>query len=151
VETETGIMLFFKDHSCMINFLFILSMQDNFECITEVFGNLFLPSQGDLQALEDLTYEKRKDFIRKHPLPKELPVVSFHTEAGITPTTLTTLSHVAHFELPAIAPSLTDSQPTRLPVVVPLAATMAACSQLLQIRHEIFIFKLSSSFFSIGP
>ncbi|KAF3340381.1 hypothetical protein FCM35_KLT16152 [Carex littledalei] len=91
--------------------------------------------KGDLQALEDLTYEKRKDFIRNHPLPKEIPIVSFHTEAGITSTTLTTLSHVAHFELPAIASSLTDSQPTRLPVVMPLGATMAACSQLLQTRY----------------
>ncbi|KAJ1702967.1 hypothetical protein LUZ63_002746 [Rhynchospora breviuscula] len=91
--------------------------------------------KGDLQALEDLTYEKRKDFIRKHPLPREIPIVSFHTEAGITSNTLTTLSHVAHLELPAIAPALTDSQPTRLPVVMPLAAAMVACSQLLQTRY----------------
>lgn len=147
-----GIMLFFKEHYCMINFLFILSMLDYFECITEIFEFfLFFSTQGDLQALEDLTYEKRMDFIRNHPLPKEIPIVSFHTEAGITSTTLTTLSHVAHFELPAIAPSLTDSQPTRLPVVMPLAATMAACSQLLQTRHVKILFQLFCFIFFCRP
>ncbi|KAJ3680555.1 hypothetical protein LUZ60_016833 [Juncus effusus] len=84
--------------------------------------------KGDLQALEDLTYIKRRDFIMKHPLPKEIPIVSFHTEAGITPSTLTTLSHVAHLELPNIATA-------RLPVVMPLGAAMAACSQLIQTRY----------------
>ncbi|XP_072957436.1 uncharacterized protein [Typha angustifolia] len=90
--------------------------------------------KGDLQALEDLTYEKRKEFLMKHPLPRELPVVSFHTEASITPSVLTTLSHVAHVDLPIAAP-LADGQTTRVPVVMPLAAAMAACSQLLQVRY----------------
>ena len=57
-----------------------------------------------MQALEDLTYERRKEFLRKHRLPRELPVVSFHTEAGISPAVLATLSHVAHAELPLMAP-----------------------------------------------
>ncbi|KAL6569315.1 hypothetical protein OROMI_013829 [Orobanche minor] len=87
--------------------------------------------KGDMQALEDLTYEKRKDFLRKHPLPKELPVVSFHTEAGISPAVLATLSRVAHAELPMFS----TGQPTTLPVVIPLGAAMAACAQLLQIRY----------------
>lgn len=91
--------------------------------------------QGDLQALEDLTYEKRREFLNKHPLPTELPVVSFHTETGIAPGILTSLSHVAHAELPIVAPRA-DSQPTKLPVVMPLAAAMAACAQLLQIRYS---------------
>ncbi|KAJ0968290.1 hypothetical protein J5N97_025207 [Dioscorea zingiberensis] len=90
--------------------------------------------KGDLQALEDLTYEKRREFLNKHPLPKELPVVSFHTETGIAPGILTSLSHVAHAELPIVA-TLADSQPTKLPVVMPLTAAMAACAQLLQIRY----------------
>ncbi|RWV92476.1 hypothetical protein BHE74_00047536 [Ensete ventricosum] len=90
--------------------------------------------KGDLQALEDLTYERRKEFLRKHPLPQELPVVSFHTEAGIVPGVLATLSPVAHAELPIIT-SLADGQPTKLPVVMPLGAAMAACAQLLQVRY----------------
>lgn len=82
--------------------------------------------KGDLQALEDLTYEKRKDFLKKHHLPKELPVVSFRTEAKISPAVLATLSHVAHAEL---------SEATKLPVMMPLGAAMAACAQLLKFRY----------------
>lgn len=85
--------------------------------------------KGDLQALEDLTYEKRRDFLTKHHLPSELPVVSLHTEAAITPAVLATLSHVAHAELPMVG------QPTKVPVVMPLGAAMAACAQLLQVRY----------------
>ncbi|XP_052135709.1 uncharacterized protein LOC127754269 isoform X2 [Oryza glaberrima] len=87
--------------------------------------------KGDLQALEDLTYERRKEFLRQNPLPPEVPIVSFHTEASITPSVLTALSHVAHLELPAAA----DGNPTRIPVVMPLSAAMAACSQLLVARY----------------
>ncbi|KAH0980658.1 hypothetical protein GBA52_007835 [Prunus armeniaca] len=90
--------------------------------------------KGDLQALEDLTYEKRREFLKKHPLPKELPVVSFHTEAAISPAVLATLSHVAHAELPMVAP-LSTGQLAKLPVVIPLGAAMAACAQLLQVRY----------------
>jgi hypothetical protein len=86
--------------------------------------------QGDLQALEDLTYERRKEFLSQHPLPPEVPVVSFHTEASITPSVLTALSHVAHVELPATA-----GNPARIPVVMPLSAALAACSQVLVARY----------------
>ncbi|XP_021756342.1 uncharacterized protein LOC110721491 isoform X1 [Chenopodium quinoa] len=82
--------------------------------------------KGDLQALEDLTYEKRREFLKKYPLPKELPVVSFHTEAKISPAVLATLSHVAHAEL---------GQAAKLPVMIPLGGAMAACAQLLQVRY----------------
>lgn len=91
--------------------------------------------KGDLQALEDLTYEKRKEFLKRYQLPKELPVVSFHTEAGITPAVLATLSHVAHAELP-----LSTNQPTKVPVVMPLGAAMAACAQLLHMRYYDVVF-----------
>lgn len=57
-------------------------------------------------------------------------MVSFHTEARISPTVLATLSRVAHAELPSFS-----GQATTLPVVVPLGAAMAACAQLLQIRY----------------
>ncbi|KAF5952883.1 hypothetical protein HYC85_010827 [Camellia sinensis] len=90
--------------------------------------------KGDMQALEDLTYKKRKEFLRKYHLPRDLPVVSFHTEASISPAVLATLSRVAHAELPMVAP-LSASQPTKLPVIVPLGAAMAACAQLLQVRY----------------
>ncbi|PON33408.1 Alpha/Beta hydrolase fold containing protein [Parasponia andersonii] len=91
--------------------------------------------KGDLQALEDLTYERRREFLKKHHLPRELPVVSFHTEAAISPAVLATLSHVAHAELPMVAPLSASQSTTKLPVVIPLGAAMAACAQLLQIRY----------------
>lgn len=59
-------------------------------------------------------------------------MVSFHTEAGITPAVMATLSHVAHAELPSVVSS---ESPTKLPVVIPLGAAMAACAQLIQIRY----------------
>lgn len=90
--------------------------------------------KGDIQALEDLTYEKRREFLMKHQLPRELPVVSFHTEASISPAVWATLSHVAHAELPVVAP-LSAAEPAKLPVVIPLGAAMAACAQLLQTRY----------------
>lgn len=91
--------------------------------------------KGDMQALEDLTYEKRREFLRKNPLPREVPVVSLHTEASISPTVLATLSRVAHAELPMIAPLSSATQPPTLPVIIPLGGAMAACAQLLQTRY----------------
>uniref|UniRef100_A0A7N0V8H2 Uncharacterized protein n=1 Tax=Kalanchoe fedtschenkoi TaxID=63787 RepID=A0A7N0V8H2_KALFE len=75
-------------------------------------------------------YEKRKESLSKHHFPRELPVVSFHTEAGITPAVLATLSHVAHAELPISA-----GESKKLLVVMPLGVAMAACAQLLQVRY----------------
>ncbi|KAL2530445.1 alpha/beta-hydrolase superfamily protein [Forsythia ovata] len=46
--------------------------------------------KGDMQALEDLTYERLKDFLRKYHMPEDLPIVSFHTEASISPAVLAT-------------------------------------------------------------
>ncbi|GAA0170054.1 hydrolase [Lithospermum erythrorhizon] len=90
--------------------------------------------KGDMQALEDLTYEKRKEFLKKYPLPRELPLVSFHTEASISPAVLATLSRVAHADLPLFTP-LAVGQSATLPVVMPLGAAMATCAQLLQMRY----------------
>ncbi|MED6163748.1 hypothetical protein PIB30_083015 [Stylosanthes scabra] len=86
--------------------------------------------KGDMRALEDLTYERRREFLMEHHLPDEVPIVSFHTEASISPAVLATLSHVAHAELPTVA-----GEPKKLPVVMPLGAAMAACAQLLQVRY----------------
>ncbi|KAK7287005.1 hypothetical protein RJT34_22404 [Clitoria ternatea] len=88
--------------------------------------------KGDMRALEDLTYERRREFLKQHHLPKEVPIVSFRTEASISPAVLATLSHVAHAELPLVA---SGGEPTKLPVVIPLGAAMAACAQLLQVRY----------------
>lgn len=88
--------------------------------------------KGDMQALEDLTYERRKEFLSKYHLPRELPVVSFRTEASISPAVLATLSRVAHAELPTFS---TTQPAATFPVVMPLGAVMAACAQLLQIRY----------------
>ncbi|XP_031502692.1 uncharacterized protein LOC116265870 [Nymphaea colorata] len=97
--------------------------------------------KGDMRALEDLTYEKRREFLRKHKLPEDLPVVSFHTEASISPSVLATLSHIAHAELPRFslpvfrAEAPANGEYTKVPVILPLAAAMAACALLLQIRY----------------
>ncbi|XP_027192733.1 uncharacterized protein [Cicer arietinum] len=88
--------------------------------------------KGDMRALEDLTYERRKEFLEKHHLPEEVPVVSFRTEASVSPAVLATLSHVAHAELPLVASA---GESTKLPVVMPLGAAMAASAQLLQVRY----------------
>ncbi|CAB4287326.1 unnamed protein product [Prunus armeniaca] len=45
-----------------------------------------LVEKGDIRAMEDLTYEKQKEFIMKHKLPfEQIPLVSFHSEASIAP------------------------------------------------------------------
>lgn len=56
--------------------------------------------KGDIRALEDLTYEKRKEFIMKHKLPENIPLISFHSKASIAPGVLATMTHIAHAELP---------------------------------------------------
>ncbi|KAK3025786.1 hypothetical protein RJ639_041942, partial [Escallonia herrerae] len=86
------------------------------------------------KLMEILICKVIKEGIRKHHLPRELPLVSFHTEASISPAVLATLSRVAHAELPMFAP-LSAGQAATLPVVMPLGAAMAACAQLLQLRY----------------
>ncbi|XP_015692817.1 uncharacterized protein LOC102716132 isoform X2 [Oryza brachyantha] len=102
--------------------------------------------KGDIRALEDLTYDKRRDFISKHKLPvDELPIISFHTEASTAPTMLATLSRVAQAELfpwlplprflsaSEYAESLLAS--LKLPVVVPASAAMAVSALHLRLRY----------------
>lgn len=101
--------------------------------------------KGDLRALEDLTYEKRKDFISKHRLPsEEIPTVSFHTEASIAPYVLATMSHIAQAELPWLTlPRFVLSTDDidlpeggrKVPVVIPLAAAMAVSALHLKLRY----------------
>ena len=98
-----------------------------------------------MRALDDLTYEKRKDFLAKHRLPSEqIPLVSFHTEASIAPGVLGTMSLIAHAELPWIpVPSFLSEASElgsvrggqKVPVVIPVAAAMAVSALHLQLRY----------------
>ncbi|PNT70735.1 hypothetical protein BRADI_2g16981v3 [Brachypodium distachyon] len=103
--------------------------------------------KGDMRALEDLTYGRRKEFISRHKLPVgELPIISFHTEASVVPTVLATMTRIAHAELLpllAVAPlprflseymeSLLAS--LKLPVVMPVSAAMAVSALHLRLRY----------------
>jgi hypothetical protein len=95
--------------------------------------------QGDLKALEDLTHEKRREFLAMYSLPTDLPVISFHTEASRAPRAVSTMSHIAHAELPWL-PGTTggedSSQGTpKLHVAIPLSAAMAICALHLELRY----------------
>lgn len=98
--------------------------------------------QGDIRALDDLTYEKRKEFLMNHKLPEQVPIVSFHTEARVAPGVLATMSHIAHAELPWLPlpcfgnDELDSGQAGRkVPIVIPLAAAMAICALHLRLRY----------------
>ncbi|XAR53369.1 hypothetical protein NMG60_11021904 [Bertholletia excelsa] len=98
--------------------------------------------KGDIRALEDLTYERRRDFILKHKLPKSIPLISFHSEASIGPGVLATMSHIAHAELPWLPfPSFGSEESCdtqvghRVPVVIPVSAAMALCALHLKLRY----------------
>lgn len=82
--------------------------------------------QGDIQALEDLTYEKRRQFLAKYTYPIDLPTICFHTEASRSPGWVATMSHIAQVDSVASV---------KLPVAVPLAAAMAICALHLEIRY----------------
>lgn len=99
--------------------------------------------KGDIQALEDLTYEKRKEFILKNKLPDEIPLISFHSEASIAPGVLATMTHIAHAELPWLPLLKFGSESSdelvlpggQVPVAIPLSAAMAVCALHLQLRY----------------
>lgn len=99
--------------------------------------------KGDIRALEDLTYEKRKEFIRNHKLPDNIPMISFHSEANVALGVVSTMSHIAHAELPWL-PHLSsrgeDAEDAflaarRVPVIVPVSAAMALGALHLQLRY----------------
>ncbi|KAG1346700.1 putative Lecithin:cholesterol/phospholipid:diacylglycerol acyltransferase [Cocos nucifera] len=101
--------------------------------------------KGDIRALEDLTYEKRKDFITKHRLPSEqIPLISFHTEASVAPGVLATMSLIAHAELPWLPfphffsecdENCSGEAGRKVPVLIPLAAAMAVSALHLRLRY----------------
>lgn len=94
-----------------------------------------------MQALEDLTYEKRKEFIMKHKLPLDIPLLSFHSEASIAPAVIATMTQIAHAEVPPLLPKFRTTEPDslveslRVPVLVPISAAMAVCALHLQLRY----------------
>lgn len=96
--------------------------------------------KGDIRALEDLTYEKRKEFIRKHKFPENIPIISFHSEASGALGVLATMSPIAHAELPWLPlPHFDDEDSSevlrKVPVMFPLSAVMVLCSLHLQLRY----------------
>ncbi|KAK9149301.1 hypothetical protein Scep_008058 [Stephania cephalantha] len=97
--------------------------------------------KGDIRALEDLTYEKRKKFIMEHKLPKSIPIISFHSEARVAPGVLSTMTHIAHAELPWLPlPNFCQDPDSfqagcKVPVIIPLAAAMAVSALHLQLRY----------------
>ncbi|KAK9697625.1 hypothetical protein RND81_08G049400 [Saponaria officinalis] len=99
--------------------------------------------KGDFRSLEDLTYEKRKEFILNHKLPEEIPLISFHSEANIAPGVLTTLTQIAHAELPWLRlPTLWSNstkdcvrESRRVPIVIPVSAAMALSALHLRLRY----------------
>ncbi|KAI3983675.1 hypothetical protein MKX01_001079 [Papaver californicum] len=100
--------------------------------------------KGDMRALDDLTYEKRREFITKHKLPEHIPLVSFHSEASVAPSVLATMSHIAHAELPWLPfPSFGGEEEEstaiqagrQVPVIFPIAAAMALSALHLQLRY----------------
>ncbi|CAJ2676263.1 unnamed protein product [Trifolium pratense] len=99
--------------------------------------------KGDIRALEDLTYEKRKEFIMKHNLPLDIPLISFHSEASIAPGVLATMTQIAHAELPwlvlpkfgtKVSDSFVESG-CQVPVMIPASAAMAVLALHLQLRY----------------
>ncbi|GAU11706.1 hypothetical protein TSUD_74570 [Trifolium subterraneum] len=99
--------------------------------------------KGDIRALEDLTYEKRKEFIMKHKLPLDIPLISFHSEASIAPGVLATMTQIAHAELPRLVlpkfgTKVSDSfveSGRQVPVMIPASAAMAVLALHLQLRY----------------
>ncbi|TKY60848.1 hypothetical protein E2542_SST17951 [Spatholobus suberectus] len=97
--------------------------------------------KGDMRALEDLTYEKRKEFIMKHQLPLDIPLISFHSEASIAPGVLATMTQIAHAELPWFPlPKSVESDSFvesghQVPVMIPISAAMAVCALHLRLRY----------------
>ncbi|XVE54214.1 hypothetical protein DITRI_Ditri03aG0062700 [Diplodiscus trichospermus] len=99
--------------------------------------------KGDMRALEDLTYEKRKEFILKHKLPEGIPLISFHSEARVVPGVLATMTHIAHAELPWLPIPKFGSEEFddicrpghQVPIVIPSSAVMAVCALHLLLRY----------------
>ncbi|XP_019424383.1 PREDICTED: uncharacterized protein LOC109333374 isoform X2 [Lupinus angustifolius] len=99
--------------------------------------------KGDIRAMEDLTYEKRKEFIMKHKLSLDIPLISFHSEASMAPGVLATLTHIAHAELPSLpllkfsideSDSYVESG-RQVPVMIPASAAMAVSALHLRLRY----------------
>lgn len=78
-----------------------------------------------------------------HKLPEEIPIISFHSEASVTPGVLATMTHIAHAELPWLPlPNFGNEESNDLvqagrqvPVVIPLSAAMAVSALHLQLRY----------------
>ncbi|PWA35322.1 alpha/Beta hydrolase fold protein [Artemisia annua] len=101
--------------------------------------------KGDIKSLEDLTYEKRKQFLSQHKLPKGIPLISFRSEANVGPGVISMMSHIAHVELPKLSflgntfdeseYEVGPAEKHRVPLVVPVSAALAVSALHLQLRY----------------
>ncbi|KAJ0970576.1 hypothetical protein J5N97_018535 [Dioscorea zingiberensis] len=89
---------------------------------------------GDLSAIEDLTYEKRREFLRSYPLPREIPVVSFHTETKINMSILTKFYEVANVKF-SITATAGVKNSSKISVPWPLSSMLAVMAALLKLRY----------------
>nr|GEU61741.1 alpha/beta hydrolase fold protein [Tanacetum cinerariifolium] len=101
---------------------------------------------GAIKSLEDLTYEKRKQFLCQHKLLKGIPLISFRFDANVGPGVISMMSHRAHVELPKLSflgntsdeseYEVGPAEKHRVPLVVPVFAAMALSALHLQLRYE---------------
>lgn len=78
-----------------------------------------------------------------HNLPKSIPLISFHSEASTALSVISTLTKIAHPELPwlPLRSSICDESGDviqagrKVPVVVPVSAVLAVCALHLQLRY----------------
>ncbi|KAH7687601.1 GPI inositol-deacylase PGAP1-like protein [Dioscorea alata] len=89
--------------------------------------------KGDLRAIEDLTYKKRREFLEENPLPKQLPVVSFHTQTKINHHTLKKFYEVAKVEFS----SNTTSNDSNASELWSISSGLAVLATVLQLRYGV--------------
>ncbi|KAM0935561.1 putative GPI inositol-deacylase PGAP1, alpha/Beta hydrolase [Dioscorea sansibarensis] len=92
--------------------------------------------KGDLRAIEDLTYKNRREFLASNPLPKQLPVVSFHTQTKIDLNTLKKFYEVAKVEFSFTAPAEVKSTGnSNVSGLWPLSTGLAVLAGMLERRY----------------
>lgn len=79
----------------------------------------------------------------KHKLPQHIPLISFYSEASISPGVVAKMTHIAHAQLPSLPltgigtreSDVCDQTGHQVPVVIPASAAMAVCALHLQLRY----------------
>nr|GEU61743.1 alpha/beta hydrolase fold protein [Tanacetum cinerariifolium] len=101
--------------------------------------------KGDIKSLEDLTYEKRKQFLSQHKLLKGISLISFRSEAIVGPGVISMMSHIAYMELPKLSflgntsdeseYEVGPEEKHRVPLAVPVSIAMALSALHLQLHY----------------